>query len=516
MKKVDLDVTDIDRTTPVILILRDGRSASMEYKRATFSITKDTTEEVMDVARAQVSRWAQGAGKEVLPVNIYDLCDADPELSILLGTAEGDFLADENITATEKTAAERAFTKWREVNLPRASRRARPRPEVASRRPVAAEPDEGLGLLDVAPEPTPELEDRVESAPDLSHVFDNVVNHEPLTATRQAEPEPEATKFASVQAVGSSPFTGHDLMAEGKNDQRAQIGHRGFINRTLNTQLPPTDYEVTRRGWIDDIARGWDGTKFVDVINTKGGAFKTPGSLMLAATIAEHTSMNVAVLDNNEGAGNAKNRIEVANEHGRTSKHLATFSLDNPVMSDSDLEYHMLRHRTDRYHVLASHEPSLTDPGLSREQVAELHSVLSRFYRLGVVDSGNSWATDAWVGMIERGHQLVVPMVTVPDRVAQAQKVLDMIYNFGPDYEALALNAVIVVSQWKPEDGKLREKYAAMWEEMGFGSRVIQVPYDAHLGSHNLRLASLRPRTRDAFLQLGAAVARGLRGEAGQ
>ena len=513
MKNVDLDITNVDRTTPVRLILRDSRSASMEYKRATFSITKDNVEEVMEVARTQVSRWAANAGVDVLSVHIYDMSESAPELSILLGTAEGDFLADEGITSAEKTAAERSFTKWQDANIARGSHRGRPSRPVAARRPV--EPETDLGLFDQEPEPAEEPVEEVAEVTTKSHLFDPVVHHEPLTVTRQAAPEPKPETYAAVSTAGSSPFTVHNLMAEGKNDQRAQIGFRGVINRTLNTQLAPNEYELKRRGWIDDIVRGWDGTKFVDVINTKGGAFKTPGSLMLAATMAEYTSMNVAVMDNNEGAGNAKARIDVANEHNRTSKHLAEFSESHPDMSDSDLEYHMLRHRADRYHVLASHEPGLDDPGLSREQVAELHSVFSRFYRLGIMDSGNSWATDAWVGMIERGHQLVVPMVTVPDRVAQAQKVLDMVYNFGPDYEQLALNAVIVVSQWQPQDVKLRQKYAAMWEEMGFGSRVIQVPYDSHLGSHNLRLSSLRPATRDAFLQLGAAVARGLRGEVG-
>lgn len=919
MKNVDLDVTNVDRTTPVILILRDSRSASMEYKRATFSITKDSVEEVMEAARSQVSRWAANAGVDVLSVHIYDISESAPELSILLGTAEGDFLADEGITSAEKTAAERSFTKWQDINVPRESRRARPSRPVAMRSPAGPETD--LGLFDQEPEPAEEpgldgeeplaepLVDEEQNEPHRPELTGFTAREDgPALGHRVAPPRMEVSEVEEPTPSGRAFFE-TSIMDEGKNDGRATDGWQGLLNRVFRSRLAPSADEMKRRAWIESIAQGWDGTRYAAVLNTKGGAGKalsssepvltatgyrpigslvvgdevygrdgllhqvrgvfpqgvrelfdvtfsdgtvvradgehlwevqtpnerhragqfclfpgcerpvvaremcrahygqdrrgvelgpvregnyrraeltgngnrvvttaqmveaglgtdrgergvrhrffvpvacpvefppvavpldpyllgallgdgylgsgtpqfssadaetvelvgdllpdgvtvthkggcdyrlsgrsgganpltvilkylgvwgnrsedhfvpeayklnsarvrtavlqglmdadgcaergeaasfasvstrlvedvkflaeslgcvvsmlaprrgyyikdgqrhegqmaygcrivapqelelfqvkrkrdlvrvgqrppqravvsiepagsgeavcisvdsadhlfltrscvpthnTPTAITMAATAAEHSTMSVAVLDNNEGAGNAYKRIDAVNPHRRTARHLADFAERSPMMSRAELEHHMLVPRHDRYQMLAAHQPNLTSPGLSRDEAGRVHDAVSRFYQLGVEDSGNSWETAVWRVMLERAGQLVVPLVTAPDRFDQAAQDLEMIRGFGPDYAQLAERAIIVVSQWQPGHQKLAQDYARRWE--GKVGPVVVVPYDPHLASHDLRLDRLHRRTRDAFLELTARVAEGLRGELG-
>ena len=551
MRTVEIDWTAVDRSNPVYMIVKDERTVEIEYKRATLHLVGDDSKDRTDRARRAIAGWASDANREALPVRVYNAHQSPPTLTLLICVAETeDFIKDTEADEDEVQAAEKAFREWKAANnlnkRPRARRsgsRAAPAPQERKdsvREAIfgsaeddadpealnegAVEPDtpESGPVSVVAVDEEPEVEPVVSAQRTTDNGFSDVEDmsafdtpaltdfSKPVTVEETKHARPGRTARNRAQLT-DSPFATDDLMAEGKHDEKAKLGWRGSVNQLFGLHLSPDAHELARRESIAEIVRGWSGTKRVAVINDKGGSGKTPVSLMLGAAVARNISFPVAVFDNNESAGLAKERVELVGQHDLDAKDLAEFAAVSTDMWNSDIEAFMYRHAEDRYNLLASFHPSLESPPLSRSEINEVYRALAQFYPLVITDSGNTWTAENWLAMIQRTDQLVVPMVTSPDRFKRAQDLLTTLHGFGDSYAELARNAVIVISQWQPGDKATAQRYADLWE--GKVREVVMIPYDAHLGSHNLRFDRLRPRTQDQFLELGGAVTRGLRGE---
>lgn len=272
---------------------------------------------------------------------------------------------------------------------------------------------------------------------------------------------------------------------------------------------------ITAAGSGEAVCIAVDSPRHLFLARNHVPTHNTPVSILLAAAIARASTLPVAVFDNNESAGMAKDRVEVVGQHDATAKDLATQSAGQEKMSATEVMQYMHYHPEDRYHLLAAHHPRIVDnevdPPLSRDEVGAVYRALAEPYRLVVTDSGNSWTRENWGAMVARADQLVVPMVTSKDRFRRAEDTLNNLYNLGGVFQDLTRNAVVVVSTWQPGDRAVAADFADRWA--GRVREVVVIPYDEHVGSHNLRFDALKPATQDAFLRLGAAVVRGLRGE---
>lgn len=526
MRTVEIPWERVDRTRPVIVIVKDDRTATVEYLRATFNSTVDAGENVMDPVRTLIAEFAEKAARPALAVVIYDVRE-DPEHYLMVCTDEGDLVPDDYADDDYDATALAGFKKWLAANGVKTKRKRAGSTSATSVEHLMDDPD---------PEPEPEVsaesapapEPTVEPAPvTVERPTDHEVPEEPeddaLTAMAEAAfVKPERAQDTSVtgptihkHVASDSPFKSSGLMEEGKHSPRAKYGWQGAVNNLLNTNLAPGPAEAARRESVADIVAGWPGVKRVAVVNDKGGAGKTPVSILLAAAIARASTLPVAVFDNNESAGMAKDRVEVVGQHDATAKDLATQSAGQEKMSATEVMQYMHYHPEDRYHLLAAHHPRIVDnevdPPLSRDEVGAVYRALAEPYRLVVTDSGNSWTRENWGAMVARADQLVVPMVTSKDRFRRAEDTLNNLYNLGGVFQDLTRNAVVVVSTWQPGDRAVAADFADRWE--GRVREVVVIPYDEHVGSHNLRFDALKPATQDAFLRLGAAVVRGLRGE---
>ena len=158
------------------------------------------------------------------------------------------------------------------------------------------------------------------------------------------------------------------------------------------------------------------------VANPKGGTGKTPMALLLAGEFGEARGGGVVLIDNNENRGTAAFRSNFS--HRRTVADLlaAADELDRPEAQFTDLA-HFLAHQTcGKYHVLASDE-SVTRM-LDEERFARVHRILSRFFAVIIIDSGNNELASNWLAALDVADGLVVPTHWRKDQVVTANKML--------------------------------------------------------------------------------------------
>lgn len=74
----------------------------------------------------------------------------------------------------------------------------------------------------------------------------------------------------------------------------------------------------------------------------------------------------------------------------------------------------------------------------------------AKYYRLILMDSGNTARAANWRAMIARTDQLVVHTTTMEDRVEAAKLTLQALAARDGHSAMLAQNAVVIISQWKP------------------------------------------------------------------
>ncbi|MEG2424747.1 hypothetical protein [Glutamicibacter sp.] len=168
-----------------------------------------------------------------------------------------------------------------------------------------------------------------------------------------------------------------------------------------------------------------------------------------------------------------------------------------------------VHHQTeDKYDVLRSDENDEGDHEIQASEVHEAHAVASRYFRMIVMDSGNTARAANWRAMMEHTDQLVIPTTTMEDRAEAARLTLQTLAARDEHGEKLAREAVVIISQWKAEDRTEAQRIAKLFEPLV--RAVVIVPYDPALKAGRIRYEALRPATQRAWLAAAAAVARGL------
>src|SRR5699024_7479932 len=181
------------------------------------------------------------------------------------------------------------------------------------------------------------------------------------------------------------------------------------------------------------------GPRTIAVVNRKGGANKTPTVALLSAVLARYGGGPVVAWDNNESQGTLGWRTEQG-AHDSSVLHLvaAADTLLSPAANSADLAHYVHHQTADKFDVLRSDE---------NEEVDTAHRVLSKFYRLLVMDSGNTARSANWRRMIDHTTQLVVPVTAMEDRAEAARLTLQTLEARGGHNAELAKNAVVIVSE---------------------------------------------------------------------
>jgi MinD-like ATPase involved in chromosome partitioning or flagellar assembly len=426
-------------------------------------------------------------------------------------------------------------------------------------RPVrvsTTDPD-GQGLIIVSPdgvvsEAAP-IKPATRREQDTAPVMD-AASPEPAKATAPPAPVPEAQQSEEMPAVptGAAPVTFSTAVtatataAEGPASastpagtaepaprrslkdtsflistpvlQPATHGWRGVLSR-LGFRMDPSPEELAEREDIRTVSQHWPGPRTVAVVNRKGGANKTPTVVMLSAILARYSGAATVAWDNNESQGTLGWRTE---KGGHDNSVLDLIDSSQALLSPSAQAAEIARfvhHQTaDKFDVLRSDENDEGDHEVTAEEVDIAHQVLTRYYRLIVMDSGNTARAANWRRMIHHTNQLVVPVTAIEDRAEAARLTLQTLESRGGHDAELARNAVVIVSESTDAkrsmsgDALKRAKDEAQRIAEGFAPHVravVRIPYDPALVNGPIRYDALQPATQRAWLAAAAAVARG-------
>lgn len=328
-------------------------------------------------------------------------------------------------------------------------------------------------------------------------------------ATDTTEP---TTTFPHRQSLRDTTF----LVTENQSAP-ATKGWRGTLNK-LGLRLEPSEEETAEREDIRAVSQHWPGPRTIAVVNRKGGANKTPTVAMLSAVLARYGGGPVVAWDNNESQGTLGWRTEQG-AHNSSVLHLiaAADKLLSPSANAADLAHYVHHQTADKFDVLRSDENDEGDHEITAEEVDIAHRVLSKFYRLLVMDSGNTARSANWRRMIDHTSQLVVPVTAMEDRAEAARLTLQTLESRGGHNAELAHNAVVIVSEAtdaargtgealkrsREEAARIAEGFKPLVRE------VVRVPYDPALVNGIIRYDALRPHTRRAWLAAAAAVTKG-------
>lgn len=292
----------------------------------------------------------------------------------------------------------------------------------------------------------------------------------------------------------------------------AKKGWQGLVRRITGGLISPNPGKAERahRDAIERVQRSLKGPRTIVVLNPKGGAHKTTATLLLAATFGIHRGGSTLAWDNNETRGTLGWRAQPS-RHSNTAvdllRDLDKFAdvksarvgyLDNYVRAQGDAQFD----------VLASDEDAAASSTIDAVAFRSLHHTLSRFYRVLVIDTGNNMRASNWEAAVDAADQLVVVTTVNEETAASAAWLLDGLRQKG--HQDKVSQAVTILSS--PGDTVQPELSRRLHAHFAALTRVVlEVPYDPGFQSGGpLNVDVLSPRTREAWLQVTAAVADGL------
>ncbi|MCC3268238.1 ParA family protein [Arthrobacter gengyunqii] len=335
---------------------------------------------------------------------------------------------------------------------------------------------------------------------------------EPLPAA-EAAPIPDWNSVIGEPAEPETRATAR-RRASFLDTQTARIpaarGFRGLLS-SVGIRMAPSESEQAERRDVRAVSQHWPGPRTISVVNGKGGANKTPTTVMLAAVFARNGGGPVLAWDNNETRGTLGWRTEQG-PHDSTVMDLLpnTGNLLSPS-AQSALLARFVHHQTeDKFDVLRSKPDVLaSEQKITMADFDALHEVASKYFRLNLVDSGNDESAERWLRMIHHTDQLVIATTTVEEHAEAGALLLEALQDRGGMFAELATNAVVIVSQ-SDRNGTDAQVRAVAGGFEPLARATVTIPYDAALRKGQIRYGSLRPATQRAWLAAAAAVAEGL------
>ncbi|WP_315129471.1 AAA family ATPase [uncultured Actinomyces sp.] len=326
-----------------------------------------------------------------------------------------------------------------------------------------------------------------------------------------AEPVPSSTppEYDPPKYDPREQARSTSLLTEITNEAPATTGLRGVLNQ-LGLHLAPAARERAERADVAAVAQHWAGPRTIAVVNGKGGAGKTPTAILLAAVFARYGGAGVVAYDNNSTRGTLGWRTQQG-PHDATVIDLLPHidHLLSPQAQAAEISGFVHHQREDRYDVLRSRPEVLADAqaDAGADSFDAVHSVLTKYYRLVVVDSGNDESSPQWRAMIACADAIVVPTITRPDHAESARLLLAELAGADAHAARLAENALVVVSQDSKAEPPPTRLVSTFTE---IARAAVGIPYDSAMAGRPLILDSLTLSTRRAWLSAGTALAAGL------
>jgi MinD-like ATPase involved in chromosome partitioning or flagellar assembly len=331
-------------------------------------------------------------------------------------------------------------------------------------------------------------------------------------APRGGQPQPAPSP---PLATPSAPPRPEDLLEPTDlplSAEPASWGWRGRVRRASGGLVKPkaSAQEIAVRKAIHDIQRGFSRPMTVVVVQPKGGAGKTPTTICLAAAFGAHRGGYVVGWDDNETRGTLAVRVSNPDDQHATVWDLLG-DLGKFERFDArvgDLSYYVRPQPDAHFDALVSDDNPGNMAQIGEDEFERLHTVLQRFYRLIVVDTGNNVRSPNWQAAVNAADLVVVVSTYQRDVGYSGSWVLDHLAQTGR--EELARDAVTVLTAADPTTDKtVRDQLLGHFHART--RAVVEIPYDpeiAHGGP--IRWSRLAPATRNAWIFGGATIVNAL------
>jgi len=300
-----------------------------------------------------------------------------------------------------------------------------------------------------------------------------------------------------------------DLITARSKGERQKVKANSGLRKAFG--LGPSVKEMLDRDRIDRIARPLNGRKTIMVINTKGGGGKTLVTLMLASYLGRYRSGSVLAWDNNETEGTLGMRAPSQSHHRTVVDLLGALPTiaHDPNAGTSELEHWVREQRGLSFDVLASADDDEAMRIIGEQEFEDLHTQLSRFYRMIVVDTGNNRLSPNWLAAAARADMLVFATSLKDDTSVVAAKNLDALVAMGRG--DLVRNAVCVISHTSAKGNDIGAGVHTREHFEQWVRAVVDIPYDPMLapGLH-LDPLKISRKTHDSCMEMAAVVVDGL------
>nr|WP_246044955.1 MinD/ParA family protein [Rhodococcus oryzae] len=238
----------------------------------------------------------------------------------------------------------------------------------------------------------------------------------------------------------------------------------------------------------------------IALLSLKGGVGKTTTTATLGSTFSSLRGDRVIAVDANPDRGTLSQKIPL--ETPATVRNLLRDA-------DSIEKYSDVRGYTSqsghRLEVLASDSDPAVSEAFSAEDYSTTIDMLEKFYSIVLTDCGTGLMHSAMQTILQEADSLVVVSSGSVDGARSASATLDWLDAHG--YADLVSKSVAVVNAVRPRSGKV--DLAKVVEHFEQRCRAVRlIPFDPHLEEGaEIDLDRLRPQTRNALLELAAAVA---------
>ena len=266
--------------------------------------------------------------------------------------------------------------------------------------------------------------------------------------------------------------------------------------------IAPSASELRQRELVARVKTPITGCRKVAFISRKGGVGKTTTCLLVGHTFASYRGDRVVALDANPDGGSLSHRLR-----RETTETVATLLRDRGVISRyADVRAYTSQ-ASSRLEVIAGDERSDIAVTLGSADVGQAVGLLERHYNLVCLDTAARVLGSAAQGVLEASDQVVIVSAPSLDGARAASSTLDWLEEHCRD--GLASSAVAVLNGIRAERSgvdieRIHDHFASRC------STCVRIPWDPHLETGaEVVIDELHPETRQAYLDLAAAIAHG-------